>query len=169
MKVEKGQPKGAIGSVLKMFLGILNITKPKYCYPTQHHMVDLLGKYSELGLARSTLNLWVNWLEDERWVKRYPGSIGKKDGVWINRPSRYYLTRKSLIWLISIGKKVKSSLWQVGKPQQYQGVRFSGHDSVTPNRISSGLGVLPRIELLLREKDGSVSRYNPLTGEVTPA
>jgi len=166
MKVQKGKPKGATGSVLEMYLGILNITKPKYCYPSQRHQLELLLKYPETDIARSTLNLWLNWLEENKWLKRYRGSYHRVHGGWKNKPSKVYLTRKALIWLTSIGKKVKSALWQVGKPQSFQGVRFSGLKSVTPNRVSSVLGVLPRIGLLLREKDGSVSHYNPITGEL---
>lgn len=169
MKIQNGKPKGATGVVLEMFLGTLNLTKPKYCYPSQHHMLELLAAYPKVEIARSTLNLWLNWLEDNKWAKRYPGSIEKKDRTWKNRPSRWYLTRKALIWLVSIGKKVKHSLWQGIKPQLFQGVRFSVQDSVTPNSISGVRGGLQDKGLLVLEKDGTVSRYNPRTGEICPA
>lgn len=143
MIVERGQPKGATGAVLKMMNGILNLTKPKYCYPPQLHMLELLESRHGLDIARSTLNLWLNWLEDEKWVKRYPGSIKPAGSCWINRPSRYYLTRKALYWLISIGKKVKSSLWQGLKPQLFQGVRKTIHDMVNPKPHNGSFGSLP--------------------------
>jgi len=145
MKVERGQPKGATGAVLKMMNGILNLTKPKYCYPPQIHMLELLEEYHSLDPARSTLNLWLNWLEEDKWVKRYPGSIKPVRGCWVNRPSRFYLTRKALYWLISMGKKVKSSLWQDLKPQSFQGVRKTVHDMVTPKPHSGSFGGLPFI------------------------
>jgi hypothetical protein len=135
MKVARGQPKGATGVLLKMWCKIILKYKRKYCYITQLHMLDLIDKYSGVDIARSTLNLWINWLEDEKWTVRYSGYLENKCGKPVNRPSSFYLTRKAVKWLISQGVRGVERLLR-------SGVRFSVHHIVTPNRILAGLGGL---------------------------
>ena len=135
MLVARGQPKGCTGSILRMINGGIKKYGKRYFYPTQKTMLGLLERFHELDMARSTLNLQLNYLEDDKWAVRYSGYLSKKRDHGRYRPSCWYLTRKAIIWLVSQGAHVAEILLR--KP-----VRLSGHHIVTHNRIIKRLGGL---------------------------
>jgi hypothetical protein len=98
-------------------------------------MLGLLEKFHDLDMARSTLNLHLNYLEDDKWAVRYSGYLSKVRDHGRYRPSCWYLTRKAIVWLVSVGAHVADILLR--KP-----VRPSGHHNVTHNRIIKRLGGL---------------------------
>ena len=111
MKTRPGKPKGETGAILEMFLGICFAYHHWYCWASQDRMLRLLNKWETLSLARSTLNLWLNYLESDGWMVRYRYWAKNIDGLLVNRPSRFYLTEKAIKYLKTI-KKCVQKVWR---------------------------------------------------------
>jgi len=149
MKYNQDLPKGATGEVLDTIMAHISKYGKAYCFVTQMNILRKLKKFHKLEIARSTLNLWLKWLEENRWIKRYRAHYKNSCGKLVFRATRYYLLPKALKWLKSFyrwGEKV-NRLFRV---------RFLRQHKVTPRPLYLSSMVLGRLqEVFLPFKGGA--------------
>jgi len=132
MKVCKGELPSGYNAVLYTLLWTTVKYKRKYCWISQKKILDLMLKYDGVSIWRSTLNVWLNYLEGGSFIKRYGGTPVNIGGKLVNRATRYYLLPRGLNYL----KKLKYCVQGV---MRLLGVRFFGQDKATPKRNVVGL------------------------------
>uniref|UniRef100_A0A7V3KMW7 Uncharacterized protein n=1 Tax=candidate division WOR-3 bacterium TaxID=2052148 RepID=A0A7V3KMW7_UNCW3 len=132
MKVCKGELPSGYNAVLYTLLWTTVKYQRRYCWISQKKILNLMSKYDGVSIWRSTLNVWLNYLEDENFIKRYGGTPINIGGKLVNRATRYYLLPRALNYL----KKLKYCVQGV---MRILGVRFFGQDKATPKRNKVGL------------------------------
>ena len=143
-------------------LGVARKYKKFYCWVSQKRLEELVEKYHSFDLSNRTLNRDLRWLEDNGYISRLRRIRVNKEGKLVFCSTLYKFTGKLFNWLNSMGNRVKRLFSHFHLPvlADYQLLQ---KQAFTPAPASS-------VELLLiKEKDGSVSKYNPITGETTPS
>jgi len=130
LKHSKRIPNGCSLAVVETLFKVIDKHGRNYCTPSQKRILELLRTYHGIVIARSTLNLWLNLLEKEHWVKRYrrhyKNSCGKP--VWLS--TAYYLQQKAINYLNSLVNWAKKAL-------RLSRVRFYGQYKSNTNKIMS--------------------------------
>jgi len=116
MKCLKGEPKGATGLLLEMFLGLCSKYGKWYCWIYQDSMLLLLKKYDDMEIAKSTLNYWLAYLADDGWINKYRHYWRDNEGRIHSGPTRFYLTAKAIKWL----KRIKKCVQKVFRVTEFQ-------------------------------------------------
>lgn len=130
-----------------------------YCWASQQTQLDLLLKYHHWNISRRTLNRRLRELEDQGYFERVRRHIKGNDGQLMLRSTLYKLKAKFFEWAYRAGQWAKRffNVFAVPKWAQYQ---------KEPLKVSPQIRPSEGFSLLLREKDGSVSRYYPSTGVI---
>jgi hypothetical protein len=149
-------------AVVMSLLGVSKKHKKFYCWVSQKRLEELVEKYHAIGLSNRTLNRDLRWLEDNGYISRLRRIRVDKQGRLIFCSTLYKFTGKLFNWLYSMGNRVKRlfSHFRLPKLADYQLQQKQAFSTVASSSVEL---------LLIREKDGSVSKYNPKTGELTPA
>lgn len=158
MKHSKRIPSGATLSVIETLVKIINKYHKNYCTPSQEHILRLLKKYHGIEIARSTLNVWLKYLADDHWIKRYRRHYRNDCGKPVFLSTAYYIQQKAINYLNSLRNWAQNAL-------RLSRVRFYGQHMNNTNKILSLVSSFPIGTHLIEERDGTVSRYHPVTGE----
>jgi len=149
-------------AVLMSLLGVAKKYHKFYCWVSQKRLEELIEKYHSIGLSNRTLNRDLRWLEDNGFISRVRRIRVNKEGKLVFCSTLYKFTGKLFNWLHSMGNRVKRlfSHFRLPRLADYQ----------LKQKQAFSLATASSVELLLvKNKDGSVSQYNPRTGELTPA
>lgn len=139
-------------------LGVAKKYKKFYCWVSQKRIEELLEKYQSMGMSNRTLNRDLRWLEDNGYISRLRRIRVNKEGKLVFCSTLYKFTGKLFNWLYSMGNRVKRlfSHFRLPALADYQ----------LHQKQASSVGLPSDVELLLiKERDGTVSRFNPRTGE----
>jgi hypothetical protein len=143
--------------VLYALFGVAKAHSKHYCYPSQAHILYLTRKYEKISMSRRTLNRVIKKLESEGYIERIRRHTKKRDGsLWL-RSTLYKLKRKAYVWLGVLRRWVNGflGLSAVPKVAQYNSLREKVMlETVSPEED----------QLVLKERDGSFSRYGPGNG-----
>lgn len=110
MREEKNYPKGCCGSVLDVLIGIISRYGNKYCRVSQRRILELLKDMHGITISRSTLNLWLKWLEKNRYIQRYKGHYKSASGKFVFRATSYYVLERALKWSFSFLNRIRKLL-----------------------------------------------------------
>jgi hypothetical protein len=145
-------------AIVLCLVGVAKAHGRKYCWPSQKRIQELVEKYEKLGFSMRTLNRDLRWLEDNGYISRSRRIRVGPDGKLIFCSTLYKFKGKVFNFLYSLGNAVKSvfSFFRVPKWADYQ---------LTQKQVSSSKPASSVEYLLIKERDGTVSRYNPRTGE----
>jgi hypothetical protein len=148
-------------AVVMSLLGVAKKYQKFYCWVSQKRLEELIEKYHAIGLSNRTLNRDLRWLEDNGYISRLRRIRVDKQGKLVFCSTLYKFTGKLFNWLYRMGNRVKRlfSHFRLPKLADYQ---LQQKQAFTPAASSSVKTVL------IKERDGSVSRYNPTTGELSP-
>lgn len=148
-------------AVVMSLLGVAKKYEKFYCWVSQKRLEELIEKYHGMGLSNRTLNRDLRWLEDNGYISRLRRLRVDKEGKIVFCSTLYKFTGKLFNWLSSMGNRVKRlfSHFRLPKLADYQLLQ----------KQASSLSASASVEfLLINERDGSMSRYNPRTGEYLP-
>ena len=146
-------------SVVISLLSVAKAHQKKYCFVSQKHIEELLKKYHSLGISNRTLNRDLRWLEDNGYISRLRRIRIGKDGKLVFCSTLYRFKGKLFNWLYLMGNRVKRffSFFRLPKMADHQ----------LKQKQSISLGAPASVEyLLIKERDGTVSRYEPRSGEL---
>lgn len=132
MKYSKRIPKGGTLAVIETLFKVMEKYNKNYCTPSQEHILRLLKRYHQCDIARSTLNLWLNYLADEHWIKRYRRHYKNEKGQSFFRSTAYYLQQKAINCLNSLVNWAEKAL-------RLSRVRFYGQHKSKTNEILSSV------------------------------
>lgn len=146
-------------AVVMSLLGVAKKHQKKYCFVSQKRIEELLKQYHGLGISNRTLNRDLRWLEDCGFISRLRRIRVGPGGQLVFCSTLYKFTGKLFNWLFSIQNRVHRlfSFFRLPKWADHQ---LSQKRASSPKASASGK------EVLFIEKDGSVKRYDPLTGGV---
>ena len=133
-----------------------------YCWVSQRRIEELVENYHKIGLSNRTLNRDLRWLEGNGYISRLRRIRVGKGGKLVYCSTLYKFTGKLFNWLNSIGNRVKKFFSFFRLP------KLADH-SLRQKQSSPSLATSVDKSVLIREKDGSVSRYYPSTGVIEPA
>lgn len=151
MREEKGYPKGCSGAVLDVLTGIISKYGKKYCRVSQHRILELLKEMHGIVISRSTLNLWLKWLEKNWYIQRFKGHYKSASGKFVFRATSYYVLERALKWSFSFLNRVKKLL-------PLSRVRFFGqYQLINYNKMCSDIAA--NVEILLK---------SPIKGRASP-
>jgi len=143
-------------------ISLLSVAKKhqkKYCFVSQKRIQELLEKYHSLGISNRTLNRDLRWLEDNGYISRLRRIRVGPGGKLIFCSTLYKFTGKLFNWLVFMGNRVKRlfSFFRLPKWADHQ---------LMQKRASSPIATLSVNLVWIKDKDGSVKRYDPHTGVV---
>jgi len=146
-------------------ISLLSVAKKhqkKYCFVSQKRIQELLEKYHALVISNRTLNRDLRWLEDNGYISRLRRIRVDPNGKLIFCSTLYKFTGKLFNWLVYMGNRVKRlfSFFRLPKWADHQ---------LMQKRASSPIASLSGNWVLIKEKDGSVWRYNSKDGELVRA
>jgi len=144
-------------AILSTLGGVAKNHNKPYCWVSQETQMDLLSRYHFWNISRRTLNRRLRELEDENYFKRIQRHTKDKNGKLVLRSTLYILKAKFFAWAYRVGQWAKRffNAFAVPKWAQYQ---------VKPQQVSSSDNHVEGFSILLKEKDGSISRFFPKTG-----
>ncbi len=132
MKHSKRIPNGCDLAVIETLFKVMEKYRKNYCTPSQKHILKLLFEYHGTVAARSTLNLWLNRMEGEHWIKRYRRHYVDKLGKSQFMSTAYYLQQKAINYLKSLADWARKAL-------RLSRVRFYGQYKSKANKIISSV------------------------------
>jgi len=143
--------------ILFCFTGISMKYQKKYCWVSQERILELIEKYQKLHFSKRTLNRDLRWLEDNGYISRLRRIRIGPDGKFLFCSTLYKFTGKFFNWLYSLGDKVKRlfSFFRVPK---------LAHHNLKQRQISSMAASASVENLLIKERDGTLSLYYPRSG-----
>jgi len=144
--------------LLSALLGIAKKHNKKYCWVSQLKLANLVGTYGGIWMSNRTLNRDLRFLEDEGWIERIRRHHKGPDGKIMFACTLYKFKAKVFNTLFSIGNAVKRLFTHYRLPRwaEYQ---------LSQKRASSPVAASSVEKVLISEKDGRVSQWNPRTGE----
>ena len=145
-------------AVVMSLLGVAKKYKKFYCWVSQKRLEELIEKYHAIALSNRTLNRDLRWLEDNGYISRLRRIRVDKQGKLLFCSTLYKFTGKLFNWLYRMGNRVKRlfSHFRLPKLADYQ----------LQQKQAFTLGASSSVEkVLIKERDGSVSRFDPRTGE----
>ena len=145
-------------SEVMCLLGIARKYKKFYCWVSQKKIEELLEKYHQFGISNRTLNRDLRWLEDNGYISRLRRIRVNKEGKLVFCSTLYKFTGKLFNWLNSMGNRVKRLFSHFHLPALA--------DYQLRQKQAFSLGASSSVEIVLvKEKDGRVSQWNPRSGE----
>lgn len=144
--------------LVNALLGIAKKHNKKYCWVTQERLRELVGEYGGIWMSNRTLNRDLRFLEDGGWIERIRRHHKGTNGKILFACTLYKFKAKVFNMLFSIGNSVKRLFLHYRLPRwaEYQ---------LSQKRASSPVAASSVELLLIREKDGHVSQWNPRSGE----
>jgi len=146
-------------SICVTLLSVAKAHEKKYCFVSQKRIQELLEKYHALRISNRTLNRDLRWLEDNGYISRLRRIRVGQGGKLVFCSTLYKFRGKLFNWLYSMGNRVKRffSFFRLPKMADHQ---------LTQKQASS-LAAPASVEMvLIKERDGTVKRYDPRTGEL---
>lgn len=146
-------------AIVISLLSVAKAHKKKYCFVSQKRLEELVEKYHNLGLSNRTLNRDLRWLEDNGFISRLRRIRVGPEGKTLYCSTLYKFTGKLFNWLVYMGNRVKRlfSFFRLPKWADNQLLQKRAYSPIASPSVK---------KLLISEKDGSVSQYNPFTGEI---
>jgi len=145
-------------AIVLCLVGVAKAHKKKYCWPSQKRIQELVERYEKLGFSIRTLNRDLRWLEDNGYISRLRRIRVGDDGKPVFKSTLYKFKGKLFNYLYCLGNGIKSLF-------SFFRVPFWAKNQLTQEQVSSPKPA-PGVEyLLIEERDGTVSRYDPGTGE----
>lgn len=138
-------------------LGVAKKYQKFYCWVSQKRILELIEKYHSMGISNRTLNRDLRWLEDNGYISRLRRIRINKEGKLVFCSTLYKFTGKLFNWLNSMGNRVKRlfSHFRLPRLADYQLLQ----------KQASSLAAGSSVEkVLIKERDGSVSTWDPRTG-----
>jgi hypothetical protein len=144
-------------AILMTLIGVAKCHNKAYCWVSQKRQLELLNKYHSWNISRRTLNRRLRELEDEGYFVRVRRHIKAQDGHLIFRSTLYKFCGKLFNWLAGLKRWLGSVFGVFAVP------RWSQHNSLQESQVSGALS--PSVEMLLiKERNGTLSRWGPRTG-----
>jgi hypothetical protein len=142
-------------------ISLLSVAKKhgkKYCWVSQKRIQELVEKYHKMGLSNRSLNRDLRWLEDNGYISRLRRIRVDPQGRLVFCSTLYKFTGKLFNWLYAMGNRVKRlfSFFHLPKWADYQLTQKAASSMAAPSNVET---------LLIKERDGTVSRVDPRTGE----
>lgn len=144
--------------LLSALLGIAKKYNKKYCYVSQDRLRVLAGEFGGIWMSNRTLNRDLRFLEDDGWIERIRRLRRGPDGKLLFACTLYKFRAKVFNTLFTIGNSVKRLFSHYRLPcwAEYQ---------LSQKRASS-MAIASSVEkLLIKERNGTVSQYDPRIGE----
>ena len=144
--------------LVNALLGIAQKHNRKYCWVSQKKLVELVGKFGGIWMSNRTLNRDLRFLEDGGWIERIRRHHKGPDGKILFACTLYKFKAKVFNALFSMGNSVKRlfSHFRLPRWAEYQ---------LSQKRASSLMAASSVEKVLIREKDGRVSQWDPRSGE----
>lgn len=144
-------------------ISLLSVAKKherKYCFISQKRLEELVETYHGFDFSNRSLNRDLLWLCLNGYLTRVRRIRTGPDGKPLFTCTLYKFTGKLFNWLYSIGNRVKRlfSHFRLPKMAEYQLAQKQASSAVAASSVE---------KLWITEKDGTVKRYNPNTGEVS--
>jgi len=145
-------------AVVISLLSVAKKHEKKYCFVSQKRLQALLETYHKFGISNRTLNRDLRWLEDNGYISRLRRIRVGDGGKLVFCSTLYKFTGKLFNWLYKIGNRVKRffSFFRLPKMADHQLTQKAASSPGAPSSVEM---------LLIRERDGTVSRVDPRTGE----
>jgi len=142
-------------------ISLLSVAKKhgkKYCWVSQERLEELIEKYHRILLCNRTLNRDLRWLEDNGYISRLRRIRVDPAGRMVFCSTLYKFKGKLFNWLYSVGNRVKRlfSFFRLPKWADYK---------LTQKRVFSDGDASSVGMLLIKERNGTVTRFDPRTGE----
>jgi hypothetical protein len=139
-------------------LSVAKKHEKKYCWVSQKRIQELVERYHKMVMSNRTLNRDLRWLEDNGYISRLRRIRLGAGGKLVFCSTLYKFTGKLFNWLYKIGNRVKRffTFFRLPKMADHQ---------LTQKQVSS-LATASSVEkVLIKERNGSVSQFDPRTGE----
>lgn len=139
-------------------LSVAKKHKKFYCWVSQKRIGELVEKYHSIDLSNRTLNRDLRWLEDNGYISRLRRIRVGSGGKLVFCSTLYKFKGKLFNWLYKMGNQVKRmfSFFRLPKMADYQLTQKQVSSLATPSSVEN---------LLIKERDGTISRFDPRTGE----
>jgi len=142
-------------------ISLLSVAKKhgkKYCWVSQNRLEELVIKYHKMAMSNRTLNRDLRWLEDNGYISRLRRIRVDPAGRMVFCSTLYKFKGKLFNWLYSVGNRVKRlfSFFRLPKWADYK---------LTQKRVFSDGDASSVGMLLIKERNGTVTRFDPRTGE----
>jgi len=145
-------------AIMMTVIGISRKAGKGYCWPSQEHILELMDKYHGVVISRRTLNRRLDELESGEWFKRVRRIARGQDGRLVMRSTLYKLLGRAYAWVGRLGR------WAVGVARVFRVPKLAHNYSLRERRVSAVLS--PDVGFIeIMERDGTVSRFHPRTGE----
>lgn len=145
-------------AIIRALLGIAKKHGRKYCWVSQERLVELVGEFGGVWMSNRTLNRDLRFLEDDGWIQRIRRHRMGADGKIVFACTLYKFKAKVFNTLFSIGNQVKRLFSHFRMPAW-------GEYQLSQKQVSPGAAASSVEMLLIKERDGTVSRVDPRTGE----
>lgn len=145
-------------AIIMTLVGVAKKAKKGYCWPSQACILRLLIKYHKLVISRRTLCRRMKELEVSGWLTRIRRLARGKDGGFIKRSTLYKLCGKVYAWVGRLGR------WAVSVARVFDVPKVAHNYSLRERKVLKLLSPSDG-SIEVKERDGSISRYHPITGE----
>lgn len=149
---------GRCQAIVLCLLAVARKHQKKYCWVSQKRILELVERYEKMGFSIRTLNRDLRWLEDNGYISRLRRIRVGPDGKLIFCSTLYRFKGKLFNWARSLGNAFKNVFSWFHLP------RWADHQ-LSQKQASSPVAASSVEFLLIKERNGSVKRYNPRTGE----
>jgi len=145
-------------AVVMSLLGVAKKYEKFYCWVSQKRLEELIEKYHAIDLSNRSLNRDLRWLEDNGYISRVRRIRVDKSGKIIFCSTLYKFTGKLFNWLYRMGNRVKRlfSHFRLPKLADYQLLQKQASFALASSSVE---------KVLIKERDGTISQYDPRTGE----
>jgi len=144
-------------AVVISLLSVAKAHQKKYCWASQAKIQELVNTYHRITLSNRSLNRDLRWLEDNGYILRIRRIRVDPQGRLVFCSTLYKFTGKLFNWLYAIGNRVKRlfTFFRLPKWADHQLAQKAAFHDTAPSGSTT---------LLVKERNGTVSRYNPRTG-----
>lgn len=158
MKRFDSQLRSRPGVVLNALTGIARKHGKKYCWVSQEKLRKLVGQFGGIWMSPRTLNRDLRFLEDEGWIERIRRIHRSPEGKMVFACTLYKFGVKVFNNMYCLGNSVKRFFNHYRLPRwaEYQLHQKQAFSPVAASSVE---------KVLISEKDGRVSQWDPRTGE----
>jgi len=145
-------------AILSTLVGIGKCHNKGYCFVSQNRLLELLVKYHSWNISRRTLNRRLRELEDGGYFVRVRRHIKNSEGQLVLRSTLYKFCGKLFAWIGKVGR------WAVRLARSFAVPGLTQHYSLRESKVINGVSP-PKEMVLLKERNGSITRFDFRTGE----
>lgn len=145
-------------AILGTLVGVAKHHNKPYCFVSQDRILELLERYHSWNISRRTLNRRLKELEDEGYFVRIRRHIRGSDGRLVMRSTLYKFCGKIFAWIGRVGR------WALRLGRVFRVPGLAHNYSLRESKVLNGVSP-PKNIIVLKERDGSISRFDFRTGE----